>query len=171
MSLKSSLKNLFGTGKRNETRMILRAPVTGQVVPVREVKDETFALGILGDGVAILPFGNELCAPADARIEQVFDSAHAVTLVTEEGVELLMHVGIDTVELAGKHFECLVRAGNRVRAGDALLRFEGEAIVRAGYDLTTPIVVGNSEDYDITVVAGETVRAGDGLLELRRKEE
>lgn len=169
MSLKSSIKSLFGTGKQNESRVILHAPITGQIVAMREVKDETFALGILGDGVAILPFENELFAPVNARIEQVFDSAHAVTLMTEEGVELLMHVGIDTVELAGKHFECPVRAGDRVKTGDVLIRFDREAIAQEGYDLTTPIVVGNSEDFDITVLAGETVRMGDELLELRRK--
>ncbi len=170
MGLKASIKGLFGTSKKVGERVVLYAPVAGQVVPLHQVKDETFAKGILGDGVAILPTENELLAPVDARVEQVFDSAHAVTLCTQDGVELLMHIGIDTVELGGRYFDCCVKMGAWVKTGDVLIRFDREAIAKEGYDVTTPLVVGNSEEFEMAVVSQGSVKEGQPILELRRKE-
>jgi len=111
-----------------------------------------------------------LFAPTDARVDQAFDTAHALTLITDGGAELLLHVGIDTVELQGKHFELLVGAGDRVRAGDALIRFDRSAIIAADYHVITPLVVGNSDEYDLEVLATGDVKVGTPLIRLKRKE-
>lgn len=170
MGMKQAIKRLFSLDKKEES-ILLYAPFCGRIVPLSEVKDETFALGILGEGVAVLPEENELRAPLDGKVEQVFDSAHAVTLYTHEGVELLMHIGIDTVELGGRYFDSCVAAGELVKRGDPLIRFDRQAISNAGYDLTTPLVIGNSEEFEIKTVAQGEIGAGMPLLELHRKEE
>ena len=171
MSLGAKLKGLFGGGAGTKSKeIVLSSPLTGRVVPLDEVKDETFALRILGDGVAVCPLGKgELRAPVGGWVEQVFDSHHALTMITADGVELLLHVGIDTVELGGKHFEPRIKEGDAVKAGDVLLNFDTEAIRAAGYDLTTPMVVGNSDEYEMRVIASGDVGAGMPLLKLIRK--
>ncbi|MBR5798116.1 MAG: PTS glucose transporter subunit IIA [Clostridia bacterium] len=173
MKLREKMKRVFGGGGRAKAREILLVShLTGRVIPLDEVRDETFAMRILGDGVAVCPMGEgKLRSPADACVEQVFDTRHALTLVTDTGVEILLHVGIDTVELGGKHFEALVKAGDRVKAGDVLLNFDMEAIRAAGYDATTPMVIGNSERYDLQTVASGDVGASMPLLRLTEKGE
>lgn len=170
MSMKEKIKGWFAGGRGGHKEIVLCAPLTGRVVPLSEVKDETFASKILGDGVAVMPIASELRAPVDGSVEQAFESGHAVTLVSDEGVELLLHIGIDTVELKGKHFDMLVRAGDRVKQGQVLIRFDKEAIGAAGYDVTTPMVIGNSELFEIDVVATGDVGAGCPLLRLKRKD-
>ena len=172
MSLGAKLKGLFGGSAVTKSKeIVLSSPLTGRVVPLDEVKDETFARRILGDGVAVCPVGKgELRAPADGRVEQVFETWHALTMITNGGAELLLHVGIDTVELGGKHFEMLVDEGDAVKTGDVLLNFDAEAIRAAGYDLATPMVVGNSDEYELQLVASGDVGAGMPLLKLVKKE-
>ena len=139
---------------------------------MEEVKDETFAMRILGDGIAVCPVGSgELRAPAAGRVEQIFDTWHALTMVSDEGVELLLHVGIDTVQLGGKHFEMLVKEGDYVKVGDVLLNFDIEAIRTAGFDVTTPMIVSNSDAYDLRVTASGDVGAFMPLLKLTKKGE
>ena len=169
MRLGSKINHFFGMKESEEKREVLYAPLSGRVLPLSEVKDETFAGGILGEGAAILPADNVLTAPTDATVTQVFDSAHAVTLLTDDGAELLLHVGIDTVELGGKHFDCPLREGMRVERGDVLIRFDGAAIEKDGYELTTPLVVCNSDEFEILVVAHGAVDKSHPLLELKRK--
>ena len=173
MSLGAKLRGLFGGSAVTKSKeIVLSSPLTGRVVPLEEVKDETFALRILGDGVAVSPVGKgELRAPADGRVEQVFETWHALTMITNDGVELLLHVGIDTVELGGKHFEMLVKERDVIKTGDVLLNFDAEAIRAAGYDLVTPMVIGNSDDYELQVVASGDVGAGMPLLKLIKKGE
>ena len=125
----------------------LSSPIKGRVVSLREVPDETFASSVLGNGTAIVPDGSLLVAPADGVIESVTDTKHAVVLSADCGAEILMHVGIDTVELGGKHFRSFVSPGDRVKAGDPLIEFNPEAIREAGYDLTTPMIIINSDEF------------------------
>ena len=147
---------------------VLAACLTGTVVPLAEVKDEAFASGALGDGIAIEPAVGELVAPADGEISSTFDTHHAVGMTTVDGAELLMHIGIDTVKLGGKHFTYLVNEGDKVRKGQLLIRFDIEAIKAEGYPVTTPLIVCNTDEYAaVTPKASGTVKQGDALLELK----
>ena len=147
---------------------VLAACLTGTVVPLAEVKDEAFASGALGDGIAIEPAVGELVAPADGEISSTFDTHHAVGMTTVDGAELLMHIGIDTVKLGGKHFTYLVNEGDKVRKGQPLIRFDIEAIKAEGYPVTTPLIVCNTDEYAaVTSKASGTVKQGDALLELK----
>ena len=148
---------------------VLSACLNGTVVPLAEVKDEAFASGALGDGIAIEPIDGELVAPADGEISSTFETHHAVGMTTADGAELLMHIGIDTVKLGGKHFTYLVNDGDKVKKGQPLIRFELEAIKAEGYPVTTPVIVCNTDDYAaVEAKASGTVKQGDALLELKR---
>lgn len=147
---------------------VLSACLNGTVVPLADVKDEAFASGVLGDGIAIEPTDGELVAPADGEISSTFETHHAVGMTTADGAELLMHIGIDTVKLGGKYFTCLVNEGDKVKKGQPLIRFELEAIKAEGYPVTTPLIVCNTDDYAaVTAKASGTVKQGDALLELK----
>lgn len=147
---------------------VLSACLNGTVVPLADVKDEAFASGALGDGIAIEPNDGELVAPADGEISSTFETHHAVGMTTADGAELLMHIGIDTVKLGGKHFTYLVNEGDKVKKGQPLIRFELEAIKAEGYPVTTPLIVCNTDDYAaVAAKASGTVKQGDALLELK----
>lgn len=148
---------------------VLSACLNGTVVPLADVKDEAFASGVLGDGIAIEPSDGELVAPADGEISSTFETRHAVGMTTADGAELLMHIGIDTVKLGGKHFTYLINEGDKVKKGQPLIRFELEAIKAEGYPVTTPLIVCNTDDYAaVEAKASGTVKQGDALLELKR---
>lgn len=148
---------------------VLSACLNGTVVPLADVKDEAFASGVLGDGIAIEPADGELVAPADGEISSTFETHHAVGMTTADGAELLMHIGIDTVKLGGKHFTYLVNEGDKVKKGQPLIHFELEAIKAEGYPVTTPLIVCNTDDYAaVAAKASGTVKQGDALLELKR---
>ncbi len=147
---------------------VLSACLNGTVVPLADVKDEAFASGALGDGIAIEPADGELVAPADGEISSTFETHHAVGMTTADGAELLMHIGIDTVKLGGKHFTYLVNEGDKVKKGQPLIRFELEAIKAEGYPVTTPLIVCNTDDYAaVAAKASGAVKQGDALLELK----
>ena len=147
---------------------VLSACLNGTVVPLADVKDEAFASGVLGNGIAIEPSDGELVAPADGEISSTFETHHAVGMTTADGAELLMHIGIDTVKLGGKHFTYLVNEGDKVKKGQPLIRFELEAIKAEGYPVTTTLIVCNTDDYAaVAAKASGTVKQGDALLELK----
>ena len=147
---------------------VLSACLNGTVVPLADVMDEAFASGALGDGIAIEPTDGELVAPADGEISSTFETHHAVGMTTADGAELLMHIGIDTVKLGGKHFTYLVNEGDKVKKGQPLIRFELEAIKAEGYPVTTPLIVCNTDDYAaVEAKASGAVKQGDALLELK----
>lgn len=151
-----------------KTDAVLCAHMNGTVVPLAEVQDEMFATCVLGQGVAIEPSEGKLYAPADAVVDNLFDTHHAIGLVTDEGVELLLHIGINTVELKGQHFQAHVQVGQKVRKGDLLISFDQEAIRAAGYLLTTPMIVCNTDDYQsVAPIAAGAVQAGASLLEVK----
>ena len=134
-----------------------------------EVEDEVFSQKILGDGIAIRPAEGKLYAPCDGTIETVFDTRHAVNMTSADGVEILMHIGIDTVKLEGKYFEAHVSDGQAVKKGDLLISFDMEAITAAGYKLTTPMLVCNVDDYAaLTPVAKGTVSVGETAIQLTK---
>jgi len=125
------------------------APVEGTVIPYTEIKDETFAKGTLGEGVGIIPTKGEVVAPFNGEISMFFDTKHAIGLVSDSGIELLIHVGINTVELQGKYFQALKESGDKIKAGEKLLEFDLEAIKKAGYDATTAVLVSAPEHVEI----------------------
>lgn len=147
---------------------VLGAHMNGQMLLLGEVKDEAFASGALGDGVAIEPSEGKLYAPADATVAGVFDTKHAINLEADDGAELLLHIGIDTVKLGGRHFEAHVTDGQKVKKGDLLISFDLDAIKAEGYLCTTPMIVCNTDDYkSVKPLATGTVKAGQDLLAVK----
>lgn len=138
------------------------APVEGTAVLHTEIPDATFASGALGAGVGIVPARGEVVAPFDGEISMFFDTKHAIGLLSSDGTEILIHVGINTVELNGAHFQALKESGDQVKAGDRLLTFDMDAIKKAGYDLTTAVLVSAPEHVEV-VKTGE-VKALDKIL-------
>lgn len=145
----------------------IASPVSGAVVALKDVPDQVFSAGTLGDGVAVEPTAGVVTAPADCTITAVMDSHHAVGFTTDSGVELLVHVGLNTVELEGKYFQCPVQEGQKCKAGETLLKFDLNAIKAAGYPTITPVIVTNSDDFvSLKVAAQGTVAQGETLLTL-----
>lgn len=148
--------------------VVLGAHMNGRMLLMTEVQDEAFASCALGDGVAIEPSEGKLFAPADATVVNVFDTKHAIGLAIGDEMELLLHVGIDTVKLGGKHFEAHVKEGQEVKKGDLLVSFDMDAIKKEGYLCTTPMIVCNTDEYSSIkpLVTGE-VKAGQNLLDVK----
>ena len=147
---------------------VLGAHMNGTVVALADVADEAFASGAMGEGVAIEPSEGKLFAPADGTIETVFETRHAVAMTTADGVELLLHIGIDTVKLGGKYFEAHVAPEQQVKKGDLLVSFDMAAIRAEGYPLTTPMIVCNTDDYSaVKTIASGSVKQGADLLETK----
>lgn len=137
----------------NETVSVgeqLNAPIQGTILPLSAVKDPVFASEAMGKGLAIVPTNDDLVAPADATVTAVYPSKHAIGLVTDAGAEILLHIGIDTVQLDGQHFEQFVEQGQKVKAGDKLVTFDRAAIAAAGYDTTVMMIVTNTPNYTIS---------------------
>jgi len=130
------------------------APMKGQVIPLEQVKDDAFSGKMMGEGLAIIPEEDTIKAPFDGEVTALFPTKHAIGLTSDSGIELLIHVGIDTVELAGQYFTAFVETGDKIKKGQKLLSVDFAQIKTAGYDTTTPIVVTNSESF-IDVVAKE----------------
>lgn len=147
---------------------ILSAHMNGVVVPMADVQDDVFANCILGDGIAIEPSEGKLFAPTDGVINNIFDTGHAIGILAESGVEILLHIGINTVQLGGKHFDVHVNADQPVKKGDLLISFDMNAIREAGYLCTTPMIVCNTDDYqDITALSSGEIKAGSDLLKIK----
>ena len=165
---KTEVKESVTEEKTEMKGSVLGAHMNGEAIPLSEVKDEAFASGALGEGVAIEPSEGKLFAPADGTIETVFTTKHAVGMTTDDGTELLLHIGIDTVRLEGRHFEAYVEPDQHVKKGDLLVTFDIPAIRAEGYLCTTPMIVCNTDDYnEVKQLAGGSVRAGDDLLSVK----
>ncbi len=144
---------------------ILTSPIKGAVKPLSEVKDEAFASGLLGKGIAIEPKEGKVIAPADGVLTTLFPTLHALGITTDSGVELLIHVGMDTVKLDGKYFKAKAKQGDRIKKGDILLEFDISAIKEAGYSLETPVIITNFDKYlDIIETNKNTVEHGENLI-------
>ena len=130
-----------------DNEISITSPLEGKVIPLTEVKDPTFSQEILGKGAAIIPEKGVVYAPFDGKVDAVFETGHALGLVSEDGVELLIHVGIDTVNLKGKYFTPKKKSGDTMKKGDILLEFDIDKIKADGYDVTTPIIISNTEQF------------------------
>ena len=159
-----SLKKMF---EKNAKTISLKAVEDGRTIPMDEVNDQTFAQELLGPGIAIVPSNGTVVSPINGTIATVMDTKHAVCIQGEDGLELIVHAGLDTVELNGKYYQTYKEIGDQVKAGDVLLEFDLEEITKAGYDVTTPIVITNLGDYKITkCLTGQQV---DEVIQLTKE--
>lgn len=151
--------------KPNVKEFLINSPIKGKVVPLADLSDQAFSAGLLGKGLAIIPEDNTIYAPEDGEITTLFPTKHAIGITFENGIELLIHVGMDTVNLNGDYFEALVEQGAKVKRGDRLLCFEREKISEKGFSIETPVVVTNSKDYlDVIETSEKEVSLNDTLL-------
>lgn len=145
---------------------VLSKPVEGQVVALSEVNDEVFSSGMIGEGFGIIPTSGELIAPEDGEITMLFETNHAIGLKTRNGAELLFHIGLDTVQLEGKHFTPYVKAGDQVKQGQPLIQFDLDAIKAAGFDPIVICVVTNQENFTVKPIESTDERNEQGVLSI-----
>lgn len=145
---------------------VLSKPVDGQVVALSEVNDEVFSSGMIGEGFGIIPTSGELIAPEDGEITMLFETNHAIGLKTHNGAELLFHIGLDTVQLEGKHFTPYVKAGDQVKQGQPLIQFDLDAIKAAGFDPIVICVVTNQENFTVKTIESTDEQSGQGVLSI-----
>ncbi len=147
--------------------MRVLAPISGRAVPLAEVPDEVFAEGMAGQGCAVVPeTSGEAVAPVDGLLVKLFEGGHAFGIAADNGVEMIVHLGLDTIELRGKGFERIAIEGDRVQAGQPIVRFDLEEIRAGNYDPVTPVLVTNPEDHPVTGVRTGEVQAGEPLFEV-----
>ena len=165
---------LFGGKGAAETKFkgekkTVMMPLAGKVIPLEELPDETFASAILGGGCGIEPTGDTVYAPFDVTVTQVPESLHSVGLMSDDGIEVLIHVGMDTVEMQGKSFEAQVKVDQKVKAGTPLLKIDLDAIRAAGHPTATALIVTNADDLpEMQIVGGGIVAAGAPLFKFEK---
>lgn len=146
---------------------MIHSPCKGKVVPLTEVPDPTFAEKMLGDGFAVIPSEGKIYAPADGEVTMVFDTLHAVTMTTGSGVEILIHIGLDTVTLNGEPFMAHVAAGDQVKKGDLIMDVDLDKIGAAGLNCITPVLICNTDDYnEITILKEGAASPEDAVLRI-----
>ncbi len=147
----------------------ITAPVSGEIIPLEKVPDQTFASGVLGKGVAIEPSEGKIYAPADGTVTTFFPTKHAIGITTDKGAEILIHVGLNTVELDGKFFETHTQENARVKKGELLLSFDMSEIKKAGYKLVTPVLITNADEYSgVESVSQGLIEQGQPLITVRK---
>lgn len=157
--------------KKKIKEISLGAPVKGKTIPLKEVNDPTFREEMLGKGIAIQPQEGKIYAPADGKIGMVFGTLHAISLTTTEGVEVLIHVGLDTVKMEGDGFKAYVKGGDTIKKGDLLLEANLEKIQEAGYDSVTAMIICNTDDYaNIDGIYEKEVHPGESILVMQQKD-
>ena len=159
---------LFGKNEEINGNHIY-APMAGQAVAITEVPDPTFAEGMMGNGIAILPTDGKVCSPVNGTVDMMFDTGHAVSLVSDAGAEILIHVGLETVSLEGKPFKIHVKNGDKVKKGQVLMEADLEAIKAAGLNTITPMLICNSGDYGtFKTNVNKAVTNADVVIELAK---
>lgn len=147
---------------------VVYSPIEGKVLPLNKVEDPTFAEGMMGDGMAIEPTVGRVVAPLNGIVATIFNTKHAVAIIGENGEEILIHVGLDTVQLGGKHFTAHVTQGQKVKAGDLLIEFDMDAIKKAGYPVTTPVIITNTSSYkQILGTTNAQIKEKQAFIELK----
>lgn len=155
--------------KKDKGDPVLKAYENGKAIPLSEVNDPTFSKEILGPGVAIIPEEGILAAPCNGKVSLVADTCHAVSITADNGAEILMHLGIDTVELKGEHFEALVKVDQKVSAGDTLIKFDIDKIKELGYDVVTPLIVCNhAEMSNVETLKTGDIKIGEDILKVEK---
>lgn len=155
---------MFSFLKKKDKNKVLGSPVKGKAVPLSEVSDPTFGEGMLGDGVAVIPEEGKVYAPVDGEVGMVFDTLHAISMTTEYGAEVLIHVGLDTVKMNGDGFTAHVAAGDTVKKGDLMLEVDLDKVKAAGYETIIPIIICNTDEFaSVEAITGD-VTPGDDVL-------
>ena len=150
--------------KKKKEGVSIAAPVEGKIIPLKDVPDPVFAEGIMGEGIAIDPTVGKIFAPFDGTVTTLFPTGHAVGLTSTEGLELLIHIGMDTVKLDGKHFEKKVSDGDSVKKGDLLIEVDLKAVSEEGYPIVTPVIICDPKDYTKLIFTEEKeVHVGDEI--------
>ncbi len=146
-------------------KITIASPLKGEIVQLKEVKDETFASEMMGKGIAINPTEGKVVSPINGTVQMIFKTKHAIGLKSEDGVEILIHIGMDTVQLDGKYFTAHVKDGDKVKVGDTLVEFDMDAIKKEGYELVTPVIITNTIDYlEILPKEIKSVNAGEEII-------
>ncbi|MGL5416252.1 MAG: beta-glucoside-specific PTS transporter subunit IIABC [Clostridium sp.] len=159
------INNTINSNEELITKEIIGSPLNGEIVPLKEVKDEAFSGGILGKGIAILPTEGKVVSPVDGVLTTLFPTGHAIGIKSDSGAEILIHVGMDTVQLEGKYFKAKAKQGERIKKGQLLLEFDVEKIKKAGFDIITPVIVTNSDNYlEVIEVKEKTITFKENLL-------
>ena len=146
-------------------KITISSPLNGEIIHLNEVKDETFASEMMGKGIAINPTEGKVVSPINGTVQMIFKTKHAIGLKSEDGAEILIHIGMDTVQLDGKHFIAHVKDGDKVKVGDVLVEFDIDAIKKEGYELVTPVIITNTIDYlEIIPKEIKSVNAGEDII-------
>ena len=157
---------LFGKSEKINPNHVY-APLEGEAVSITEVPDPTFSEGMMGNGIAIKPTSGKVCSPVNGTVDMMFDTGHACSLVSDNGIEILIHVGLETVGLNGAPFKIHVQNGQKVKKGDLLMEADLEAIKAAGLPTITPVLICNTDDYTtFNTTIGKTVTNADVVIEL-----
>ncbi|WP_339148136.1 MULTISPECIES: PTS glucose transporter subunit IIA [unclassified Sutcliffiella] len=161
----SFFKKLFGSKEEVKTEEVLVAPITGKIIPLEEVPDPVFAQKMMGDGIAIEPTEGTVVSPVNGEIVQFFPTKHAIGIKSETGVEVLIHVGLETVGMKGEGFEGLVEVGDKVKVGTPLLNFDIALINEKAKSIVTPVILTNGDIIDtVTKHAVKTATKGETVL-------
>lgn len=167
ISASDPAESLPDSGRKAEEGEEIASPLKGTLVPLSEINDTVFSSGAMGPGIAVLPAEGKVYAPADGTVSMLFDTLHAIGFVTEKGTEILIHVGMDTVKLDGKYFTAHTESGAEVKKGDLLLEFDMEKIKEEGYELSTPVIVTNSDEAgEVRVSEAGEVNPGDTVIRI-----
>lgn len=152
--------------KKKEVEIV--SPVNGRLISLKEVPDPTFSEEMVGKGVAIIPEGKEIYSPVEGKITTVFITGHAVGITTKEGIDLLIHIGMDTVNLKGEGFEIKVKDGEHIKAGDLLIVADLDKLKEKGYKLETPVIICNPDQFNnITYTEPGSISKGDIIMKIR----
>lgn len=161
-------EKMFASKASVSSQPVVKSPLTGRVIPLSEIPDQVFSQGILGPGCGIEPVQETVYAPFDGKVTQLTETRHAIGLTSTAGIELLIHVGMDTVEMNGDGFLCFVKEGQQIKTGDKLMGFSLEKIKSAGHPATTAVVVTNPDAFpSLKAAQAGDIRQGAPLIDLR----
>ncbi|MDQ0232557.1 PTS sugar transporter subunit IIA [Metabacillus malikii] len=162
---------MLGSLFNKKKEIILVAPLTGKVVLLEDVPDQVFSQKMMGDGVAIIPTDNELVAPFDGEVVDVFPTKHAITLRSKEGLEILIHMGLDTVNLNGEGFTVHVNGGDKIKSGQSLANYDIQHVANAGLNVITPIIIMNQDRFEISDRKNDVniINGKDVILEVKKR--
>ncbi len=165
--IKSELLDFLEKGDIKTVSDIIYSPIKGKAVPLSEVRDEAFKTEVLGKGAAIIPYDNNLYSPTSGVVKTIAETGHAISILSDNGAEILLHIGIDTVKLKGRYFEPKVKNNQKIKKGDLLITFDLESAIKEGFDMTIPVVICNYDEFkDVEILALGEINQSDDFMKL-----